>query len=430
MPGSRPGRRRPIEPIDAPADPGQAKPNVNLVPFSKQYLRLNEALPFGLRDAAGRLLLAAGSRVDRADVLAELHDAQLYAEESESSDWRRRLGGAMDAMLLRNAPLGRIAEARPDPAAEGAAAVRQFTLRFGEQWDELASALGALLREPGADRQWQVRLHALCERVRGLGERRMDDSLYHLIYNAGHNTTEYSSHHGLLCLLVARETARILGWEATLVSSLEHAALTMNVSIRRLQDMLAAHAPTMTPAMRAELDAHPAKSARLLADIGVTDEDWLEIVRLHHDDSRGALPLERLSPAQRAARLLRRVDIFTAKLSRRATRMPATPVAAAREACLGADGVPDEIGAALLKAVGLYPPGSFVELASGEIGIVIGRGRRANLPLVAALVASSGAPMGTPALRDTLDKRYTVKRAVSVDAVKVIPPHERLMMMR
>lgn len=404
---------------------------VNLVPFSKQYLRLNEALPFGLRDAGGRLLLAAGSRVDRVDVLEELRGAELYAEENESSDWRRRLGGAMDAMLLRNAPLGRIADARPDtPTREETSSLRQFTLRFGEQWDELASSLDALLRDPVADRNWQQRLHALCDRVRAVSERRLDDSLYHLIYTAGHSTEHYSSHHALLCLLVARETARLLELDAVLVDSLEHAALTMNLSIRRLQDMLAAHAPTITAAMRAELDHHPEKSAQMLAHAGVTDLAWLEIVKLHHDDSRKALPLAALSGAQQAARLLRRVDIFTAKLSRRATRVPATPVQAAREACIGADGVPDEIGSALLKAVGLYPPGSFVALANGETGIVIGRGRRANLPVVAALVAGSGAPLGTPALRDTLDKRYAVKSAVSVTAVKVIPPHDRLMMMR
>lgn len=130
--------------------------------------------------------------------------------------------------------------------------------------------------------------------------------------------------------------------------------------------------------------------------------------KLHHDASAHAVPLAQLSPAQQAARLLLRVDVFTAKLSRRATRRPTTPVQAAREACLGANGMPDEIGAALLKAVGLYPPGSFVELASNEVGIVIGRGRRANLPVVAGLVSASGAPMGTPALRDTLDKRYAV----------------------
>jgi hypothetical protein len=428
---------------------------VNLVPFSKQYLRLNEALPFGLRDAAGRLLLAAGARVDNAHRLEELRSAELYADEGESSDWRRRLGGAIDAMLLRNAPLGRIAEARPDPGQDDANAMRGFTLRFGEQWDELTSSLDALLREPaagtgpetaasqlsppegaeptgraGSARAWLQRLLALAERVRTLGSRRLDDSLYHLIYTAGHSTESYSSHHALLCMLVAQEVARMLRWEPELTASLEHAALTMNVSVRRLQDMLAAHAPTMTPAMRAELDAHPRKSAEMLAAAGVADAAWLAIVQQHHDDSLGHRPLDSLTPEQQAARLLRRVDIFTAKLSRRATRIPSTPVQAAREACLGADGVPDEIGGALLKSVGLYPPGSFVELMSGETGIVIGRGRRANLPLVATLVAPSGAPMGTPALRDTLDRRYAVKRAVSVDAVKVIPPHERLMMMR
>lgn len=404
---------------------------MNLVPFSKQYLRLNEALPFGLRDAGGRLLLAAGHRVDRADVLHELQAADLFADEGESSDWRRRLGGAMDAMLLRNAPLGRIAEARPEEAREEKQqAVRQITLRFAEQWDELCLALDALLRDPAGDRGWPLKLQAVCERVRALADRRFDDSLYHLIYTAGHSTDRYSAHHALLCQLVARETARLLGMDEDLVASLKRAALTMNLSIRRLQDMLAAHAPTINGAMRAELDAHPAKSAQMLADLGVTDVAWLEIVKMHHDDERKAVPLAALSPAEQAARLLRRVDIFTAKLSRRATRIPSTPVQAAREACLGADGVPDEIGGALLKAVGLYPPGSFVALANGETGIVIGRGRRANLPVVAALVAPSGAPIGTPALRDTLDKRYAVKSAVSVDAVKVIPPHDRLMMMR
>lgn len=403
---------------------------MHLVPFSKQYLRLNEALPFGLRDADGRLLLAAGQRVDRPDVLRDLHASDLFADESESSQWRRRLGGAIDAMLLSNAPLGRIADARPNPGEEDGRLGRQMQLRLSEQWDDLVATLDALLRDPSGERDWPARLRSLAERVRGLGDRRFDESLYHLIYTAGHTTEHYSAHHGLLCMLVVRETSRLLAWDADLQQSLEHAALTMNLSIRRLQDMLAAHAPTMSAAIRSELDQHPVKSAQMLADTGITDTNWLEIVKRHHDSSAHAVPLAQLSPAQQAARLLLRVDVFTAKLSRRATRRPTTPVQAAREACLGANGMPDEIGAALLKAVGLYPPGSFVELASNEVGIVIGRGRRANLPVVAGLVSASGAPMGTPALRDTLDKRYAVKRAVPVDEVKVIPPHERLMMMR
>ena len=37
-------------------------------------------------------------------------------------------------------------------------------------------------------------------------------------------------------------------------------------------------------------------------------------------------------------------------------------------------GQPDEAGAALIKAVGLYPPGSIVRLANGEVGVVAKRG--------------------------------------------------------
>jgi hypothetical protein len=186
----------------------------------------------------------------------------------------------------------------------------------------------------------------------------------------------------------------------------------------------------VTPDTRAEIEAHPEAGALLLREGGFDDRMAIEVVRLHHDASELDKPLAALPPARQLARLLRRVDIFTAKLSRRATRAPMSPVQAAREACLGAAGVPDEIGGALLKAVGLYPPGSFVELASGELGIVLARGRRANLPFVASLVSAAGNPLGEPALRDTIDQRYAVKGAVASSRVCVRPQHERLLAMR
>ena len=106
------------------------------------------------------------------------------------------------------------------------------------------------------------------------------------------------------------------------------------------------------------------------------------------------------------------------------------PVQAAREACLGAGGVPDEVGGAWLKAVGLNSPGIFVELASGEIGIVVARGRRVDLPFVASLVSASGNPLGEPTLRDTINSRYTVRAAVAPHRMKVRPPHEWLFALR
>ena len=97
---------------------------------------------------------------------------------------------------------------------------------------------------------------------------------------------------------------------------------------------------------------------------------------------------------------------------------------------LGTNGTPDEIGGALLRATGLFPPGSVVELISRELANVLARGCRANLPVVAAQVSSSGEVLLQPLLRDSIDRRDSVKNAVRPDAVRVRPPHAVLLAMR
>ena len=197
-----------------------------------------------------------------------------------------------------------------------------------------------------------------------------------------------------------------------------------------LQDELATSAAAPTAAQREQIRQHAQQSAQLLCEAGVDDALWCDTVRLHHDAGDAQLALADLPEERQLARLLRRADIFTAKISARRTRAPMSPVQAAREACLGPAGVPDEVGGALLRATGLYPPGSFVELANGERGIVVSRGRRANLPWVASLVAPSGMPIGEPALRDTLEARFAVRSAVASALVKVRPDHKRILALR
>jgi HD-GYP domain-containing protein (c-di-GMP phosphodiesterase class II) len=401
---------------------------VKLIPFSKQYLRIGEPLPFGLRDESGRLLLSAGVHIGNAEQLQALAGQALFADESEAADWYRRLAVAMNERLLQNATLREVASARPDKPARDVAAPRSLTL--DEEWVEIIDLLDSALRDVRPGTQWAARLDAAHARARGLMQRRPDASLYLQVYRAGHSTERYSARHSMLAMLVCELAASMLGWPACEVHTLGRAALLMNVAMLRLQDLLAATHLALTCDVRDEIARHPEQGAAQLARAGLGDALLIEVVRRHHELGPAHKPLAELSAAERLARLLRRVDIFTAKLSCRATRVPMSPVAAAREACLGADGKPDEIGGALLKAVGMYPPGSFVELASGEVGIVLARGRRANLPYVASLVSAAGTPLGEPALRDTLDQRHSVKAAVAANTVRVRPPHERLLAMR
>ena len=136
---------------------------------------------------------------------------------------------------------------------------------------------------------------------------------------------------------------------------------------------------------------------------------WRDISlgQAHH--CQAALPLDRLSAAQRAARLLRRVQLFLALAGRQAGGRPVALATAARRACLGHDGVVDELGAALLQAVGVYPAGTLVRLRGGEAGVVVGRGPRANLPLVAALADATGLPLARPHLRHTALERHALQ---------------------
>lgn len=373
--------------------------DLKLAPFPAHCLRLGEPLPFDLRNAAGAVALPAGQAVDYPTQLDALLRETLFASEVEMAVWLRRLQVNHDET----------------PTA------------LARQWAELVDQLETALLSTSSGSDWRAGFFTVHGRARALSQLLPDASLYHLVYGAGHSLHKYSCHHALLTLLVAEQAALKLGWTQAWVDSLGRAALTMNMAMVPLQNDLAHSRRPPTAAQRAEIEAHAEASAARLEALGLGDPLCVAVVRQHHGAPDNGLPLAEQPADRQLALLLRRVDIFTAKISRRALRTPMSPVRAASEACLGADGRPDEIGGALLKVVGLYPPGSFVALANGELAIVVGRGERANLPRVAALVSPRGSPLGEPLARNTQDERYAVKHAVSSAQVRVRPPHERLL---
>ncbi len=88
---------------------------------------------------------------------------------------------------------------------------------------------------------------------------------------------------------------------------------------------------------------------------------------------------------------------------------------------------PDEAGAALIKAVGLYPPGSLVRLANNEMGVVAKRGHSANEPLVASLIGKSGNPLSEPVPRDTRLAAQAVAASLAPHELKLHVNMERLL---
>jgi hypothetical protein len=117
-------------------------------------------------------------------------------------------------------------------------------------------------------------------------------------------------------------------------------------------------------------------------------------------------------------------DVFMAKISPR-TERPALPVLdAARQMFAEANGSP--LASAIIKEYGIYPPGNFVQLASGEMAVVIRRGATAHTPVAAAVTDRNGIPVVRTTRRNTAEPAYAIKSLVPESKLVLRMAPERL----
>ncbi|MDH5340914.1 MAG: hypothetical protein OEW22_14125, partial [Rubrivivax sp.] len=184
------------------------------------------------------------------------------------------------------------------------------------------------------------------------------------------------------------------------------AALTMNASILELQGQLAEQPFAPTDEQMQRIRAHPEASRDLLMLAGIDDPIWLRAVAEHHEERDGSGYPSGICEPTELATLLRKADLYTAKLSPRATREAQAADRVGRELFMRDPGHP--VCAALVKEFGVYPPGCFVTLASGETGVVVARGSTVMTPLVAAMTNGYGAPLPEPVRRDTRQPLHAI----------------------
>ena len=82
---------------------------------------------------------------------------------------------------------------------------------------------------------------------------------------------------------------------------------------------------------------------------------------------------------------------------------------------------------ALVKEFGVYPPGCWVKLHSGETGLVIHRGSTVMAPIVAVMASASGAALPAPLRRDTQQAGFAVHSVINTPATPVRVPPDLLM---
>jgi len=388
---------------------------MNLIPVNVDSIRIGQPLPFHLMDKNG-VLLARKSFVvaSRADLLLiSERSGGLFIDGVDGETLHRAYVDQMQVMMRAEKSIGEIAESKLD-----ATLVKRTTADSAQiDWLDLQVQAHNLLREVPRS-NFAERLDVLHQTLTGAMQRNPDGALFALIYLSAAETKMYSATHGMLVSVICGLASRdVLNWPAPMESQLCKAALTMNVSITELQDKLAMQMYPLDSSQRAQIDGHGLRSADMLEALGITDPIWLAAVRAHHTHIPG--PLRDRPPEQRIARLIERADMFAARLSPRAVRHAVSPAAAMQACYFDETKQVDEAGAALIKAVGIYQPGSFVRLASNEVAVVIRRGANTSTPRVAVVLNRTGMPTTEPLVRDTALKEHRVVSSVPHRDIKV-----------
>lgn len=362
----------------------------------KSRIQIGQPLPFGVRSADRVLLLATGQVIHTEAQLEELFDRGAVVEAAE-----------LHALYGPDDPLF----APPQEAAPTAASLP--AARLPEVWKACHTRVADALAPACADRRGAL-TQAAHEIVRLL-DRADAVAMSQVVRQFAGADTHYGVTHATNAAIASVVTARRLGWSAGEQQRALGAALTMNLSMIELQGRLADQVSPLTARQRQTIDEHPVQSAELLAQAGIDDHEWLDAVREHHETPDGAgYPLG-LTQLGELGQLLRFADVYTALMSRRGKRRAMSPREAGREIYDMTSGSP--LCQAVIKAFGIFPPGSYVRLASGELGVVTTNGDKAYHPRVAVLTTADGLARRAMVIRDTADPRHHIASLLSEAAM-------------
>lgn len=341
-------------------------------------IQVGQPLPFNVRNADRTLLLARGHRVADAGQLQALMDRGALVDLSELLGERERLGQLAREQLpgLWREGLGRVADALQRAPQEG----------LDEALTEASQPVLALI------------------------ERDPDLAIFQVLRQEGGERAAYGVRRSFGAAIAAYLVARRLCWDGDTLERVFKAGLTMNLAMLELQGELAEQRGPMMPAQYATVLRHPRRGREMLELAGIDDRDWLLAVERHHEVEDGSGYPTGTSEVGEIASLLRRVDTYTAKLAARGHRAALAADVAGRQMFMQDPGHP--MTAALIKEFGIYPPGCFVRLVSGALGVVVGRGPTVACPIVACLIGPGGRPLPAPLRVDTSEHRHTVSGVV------------------
>lgn len=359
----------------------------------KHRVHLGAPLPFNVRHADKTLLLARGQQVESAEQLDALFERGALVDLAELQTAREEILKAPREQLP------------------------------GLWTRSMTEVSQTLMTQPGEG--FVAALEEATRPVQCLIERDPDLAVFQVLRQGGGADMAYGAQRSMQCAITAFLVAQRLSWTMEQSTRAFKVGLTMNLSMLELQGQLSRQIVPLNREQRDALRDHPARSVQMLELAGIRDGDWLRAVLEHHEQEDGRGYPTGKGDVGELASLVRRADIYTAKLAPRASRDAMAADLAGRQMFMQDPGHP--MTAALVKEFGIYPPGCFVRLASGELAVVIGRGEIITAPMVACLSDEHDRPLNFPLHRSTADRAHAVVAVVGESAIRLRMPSERLL---
>ncbi len=343
---------------------------------------VGEALQWNAYDANGKLLLHKGVVIESQSQLDALIARGMFlygVDRGREEEWKPEveelspfdlMDGAQDSLERL---FGRMADVPDFPAhvLEVAAIVQQAVAK------DVEAAMGSILLEG------------------------------HPRYSIRH-----SMHAAVICEIVAKFQGKPEAERLPIIA----AALTMNVAMLHLQDKLQSRKEPLDEKLREEVRTHPARGVERLKAAGVSDPAWLDGVLHHHEclDGSGYPKGLKGEEISYGAELIYLADIYDARISARDYRPARPPSLALKDIFLSRGRQVDAtLAAVLIKELGIYPPGTFLLLANGEIAVAVRRGSRPDAPEVQSVVGARNNVLSIPLRRNTALAEFAVKEVIT-----------------
>jgi HD-GYP domain-containing protein (c-di-GMP phosphodiesterase class II) len=364
---------------------------MELQPASALGLKIGDRLEVAIVDRSGQILLQKGKVIANDAVMGRLLERGFFILTPLAVEAALSSADAAEELLQR------------ESSAEGRLAI------LVEQIDRI---LRSLINVPG-----ETVTSDLDSVVRWLSDLFNRDQDQFLGVQGLLAITHSLSERALHAAAVAKLLAVAEGLPRERQISLVAAALTVDVAVVEEHDQLAIHLGPLNERQMGLVAEHPKIASDLLRQIGIHDEEWLAAVAMHHERLDGSgYPLGLAGDAiPTGARIVALADAFTAMLRPRGDRPAFLAKDALRALYSEHSGRFDtRLVQMLIKQLGVYPPGTVVKLANGEVGVCVRRTSDARRPVLRAVIDPSGVLYATP-------KRRNIDETAS-KIVEVLPP--------